>query len=87
MEQFYRAIGIIDLGFSLKMCIFAQNEDIYKQKRRKEMKNKVIVEGKTPKIMLNEQSQAQGGVSIQEGILLAKQLARKIIETKKQNKW
>lgn len=51
------------------------------------MKNKVIVEGKTPKIMLNEQSQAQGGVSIQEGILLAKQLARKIIETKKQNKW
>lgn len=49
------------------------------------MKNKVIIEGNTPKIVLNEQSQIQGGVSIKEGILLAKQLARKIIETKMQN--
>lgn len=65
------------------MCTFADKAVF--NRRMKYMKNKVIVECKTPKIILNEQSQAQGGVSIEEGVLLAKQLARKIIEANESN--
>ena len=47
-------------------------------------KNKIIVQGNKPKILLCEQSKNVGGVSIEEGILLAKQYVRKIIEMNSQ---
>lgn len=49
-------------------------------------KNKIVIQGDKPKILLCEQAQSVGVVSIEEGILLAKQYARKIIEINNQTK-
>lgn len=46
--------------------------------------NTIVVEGNKPKILLSEQAQKVGGVSIEEGISLAKQYARILIELKNQ---
>ena len=44
--------------------------------------NKIVIENGIPKVVLSEETNKVGGVSIQEGIILAKQLAHKIIESK-----
>ena len=46
--------------------------------------NKIIIQDNKPRILLCEQSKNDGGVSIKEGILLAKKYARKIIEINNQ---
>lgn len=50
---------------------------------KRNYKNMVITESGKPKVILSEQAEIAGGVSISDGINLAKQFARKIIESKR----
>lgn len=45
--------------------------------------NRIVIENGRPKVVLSEEANMVGGVSIQEGISLAKQLAHLIIESQK----
>ena len=42
--------------------------------------NRIIMEGRRPRVVLSEENVQAGGVSIQEGIILAQRLANEIIK-------